>query len=167
MAGDRMKQVHGQTELGHAGHDRLSGKVTFAAWIRVEGLIPHRGPALLVESIAEVRPDRIVCWGRVPPESPFAAEGKAPAFVGLEMGAQAAAVLEALGRGEPEDGGGPRVGYLVGIRDARLAVDLPVGRRLRVTARAAGGAPPLALYDVSVEDDGVEFARGLLSTYAA
>ena len=131
----------------------------------IESLLPHRGPALLVESVAEVGANAIECWGRVPPESPFAADGKAPAFLGLEMGAQAAAVLEALQRLQ-EGASRPRVGYLVGIRDARFAGELPVGHRLRVLARAAGGAPPLALYEVSVREDGVEFARGLLSTYA-
>jgi predicted hotdog family 3-hydroxylacyl-ACP dehydratase len=131
----------------------------------VEALIPHRGAALLVEAVDSVSPDGISCWGRVRPESPFAAEGWAPSFLGLEMGAQAAALFEALRREHHE--GGPRLGYLVGIREASLSADLPVDRRVHVTARAAGGAGPLGVYDVSVDLDGVEFSRGLLSTFAA
>lgn len=138
------------------------------AFPSIETLIPHRPPALLVEGVHALTPEGITCWGLVPRESPFAADGGAPSFLGLEMGAQAAALFEALRRRDEASGtGAPRLGYLVGIRDAQLTRDLPIGRRLRVTARPVGGAGPLGLYEVSVGEDGVEFARGLLSTYAA
>lgn len=130
-------------------------------------LVPHRGPALLLGGVERLTEDGITCWGTVPPDSPFAVEGRAPSFLALEMGAQAAAALAALRQGPTVAGGTPRIGYLVGIRDAHLGPDLPVGRRLRVRARPAGGAGPLAVYEVAVEADGVEFARGILSTYAA
>jgi predicted hotdog family 3-hydroxylacyl-ACP dehydratase len=137
------------------------------AFPSVETLLPHRGPALLIEAVDALSADGITCWGLVPSESPFAADGWAPSFLGLEMGAQAAALFEALRREHQANDAAPRLGYLVGIRHAQLAADLPVGRRLRVTVRPAGGAGPLGVYDVSVGEDGVEFARGSLSTYAA
>ena len=39
-----------------------------------DGLIPHRGPARLVQTILEdPRPDVLVCGGRIPADSAFAA----------------------------------------------------------------------------------------------
>jgi predicted hotdog family 3-hydroxylacyl-ACP dehydratase len=81
------------------------------------------------------------------------------------MAAQAAAVLEALEEGRDVR---PRIGYLVGVREARLNVsELPVGPELRVRVRVAGSAPPLRTYDVEVSTEtGTEVLRGNISTYA-
>jgi predicted hotdog family 3-hydroxylacyl-ACP dehydratase len=70
--------------------------------------------------------------------------------VGLEVGAQAAAALQALMR--PPGAGGPRIGYLVGVRAARLAARIEAGRDLRVVAVPTGGAGALAIYEVEVFD---------------
>ena len=114
-----------------------------------EGLIPHAPPALLIrtESVAVI-----------PEDNPFVKAGRAPAFVGLEAGAQAAAVLEALDRSSGE----PRIGYVVAIRNARFRTPwLTAGRPLPVTVKPAGSAPPLSIYEVSVGD----VVTGLVSTY--
>ena len=60
-------------------------------------------------------------------------------------------MLEALA---PAGGGpGPRIGYLVGVREARFATPfLPAGRPFRVTARLQGSAPPLSIYEIAVGD---------------
>jgi predicted hotdog family 3-hydroxylacyl-ACP dehydratase len=128
-----------------------------------ESLLPHGPPAFLLHAISEVAEDGIVAVAEVPPSHPLVADGRFPAFLALEAAAQGAAALEALGRrGAP----GPRIGYLVGIRDARFAVpSLPAGRRLRVTARLTGGAFPLSMYAVSLGEAGHEVAAGTLSTF--
>jgi predicted hotdog family 3-hydroxylacyl-ACP dehydratase len=133
----------------------------------VESLIPHRDPALLVRVVAEATPGEVVCIAVVSGEHPLAAGGRAPCLLGIEAAAQAAAALEALAR-PPAAPAGPRIGYLVGVREASFHLpDLPAGWPLRVKVRAAGTAPPLAVYEATVELDGVPALTATLSTYLA
>ena len=131
-----------------------------------DGLIPHRGPARLVQTILEdPRPDVLVCGGRIPSDSAFAAGGRVPAVVVLELAAQAAAVQQALAA---PAGDAARPGYLVAIRAASLrADDVAAGDRLIATVRRTGQAGPLATYDVTVNGPGgEEIASATLSTHA-
>ncbi|HKV08957.1 MAG TPA: hypothetical protein VJ725_12515 [Thermoanaerobaculia bacterium] len=129
-----------------------------------ETLIPHAPPALLVRSVEAVSSEGISCFAVIPGDHPLARDGRVPSFLGLEAAAQAAAVLEALER--RGEGGSPRVGYLVGIRDAVLRTpDLPVDRPFRVTARVHGSAPPLSMYQVALEGRNGELLAGTISTY--
>ena len=132
-----------------------------------EALIPHRGPALLLETVVEAADDRLVASATVPQGSAFAAQGLAPPFVALEVAAQAAAAFEALRRrragGDPE----PRVGYLVGARGVVLRTGLPVGFPLQVTIRLDAALPPLSTYLFEVGAGGAVAANGTISTYLA
>jgi 3-hydroxyacyl-[acyl-carrier-protein] dehydratase len=122
--------------------------------------LPHSPPARLVRGVIEASGDAIVCAAEVPPGHPLVVEDRFPSFLGIEAAAQAAAVLEALGR--TDDGPGPRIGYLVGIREARFAVPaLPAGQPFEVTARLQGGAFPLSLYEVTAAGA----VTGSISTY--
>lgn len=126
-------------------------------------LIPHAPPALLVKAMLEATPEGASAVALIPRDSPFVQDGRAPAFVGLEAGAQTAAVLEALGRSG--DGGGPRIGYVVAIRNARFrSAWLPADQALRVGVKPAGSAPPLSIYEVRVGGE-TELVTGLVSTY--
>jgi predicted hotdog family 3-hydroxylacyl-ACP dehydratase len=128
-------------------------------------LIPHGGPARLLESLVERQPGSVVCQGRIPAGSPFAEGGRAPSYLALEMAAQAAAVLEALRR-SGSGAAGPRVGYLVAVREARLHLpEMEVETAFRATVREAGQAPPLGVYEFRVERDGRLYATGTLSTF--
>ncbi len=125
------------------------------------GLVPHAPPALLVQAVLDVSADGASAIVQIPADSPFVVAGRAPAFVGLEAGAQSAAVLEALDRsgGEP----GPRIGYVVAIRNARFRTPwLPAGTPLGVTVKTAGGTGPLSIYEVSL---GGGVVTGMVSTY--
>jgi 3-hydroxymyristoyl/3-hydroxydecanoyl-(acyl carrier protein) dehydratase len=127
-------------------------------------LVPHAPPALFLRHVIEAGPEGIVCAVEIPSAHPLASEGRVPAFAGLEAAAQAAAILEALGRSGEE--GGPRIGYLVGIRDARFqSAFLPADRPLRAEARLHGSVPPLSMYRVSVQGAGGEIVTGMISTY--
>lgn len=126
----------------------------------VADLLPHAPPARLVLGTLETSPEGIVAVAEVPPGHPLVENGLAPALLGIEAAAQAAAVLEALQRSNAP---GPRIGYLVGIREARLLGAFPAGRPFRATARLQGGAFPLSIYEIAVE--GV--VTGTISTYAA
>jgi 3-hydroxymyristoyl/3-hydroxydecanoyl-(acyl carrier protein) dehydratase len=123
-------------------------------------LLPHTHPARLVRGVIEASEDAIVCAAEVPLDHPLVVDGRFPAFLGVEAAAQAAAVLEALARRDQEPG--PRIGYLVGIRDARFASPaLPAGRSFEVTARLQGGAFPLSIYEVTAAGA----VTGVISTY--
>jgi 3-hydroxymyristoyl/3-hydroxydecanoyl-(acyl carrier protein) dehydratase len=130
----------------------------------VASLVPHAPPALLVHSVLDISAEELTALAVIPPASPFVTDGRAPAFLALEAAAQGAAVLEALGR---RDAPGPRIGYLVGLRNARFSVPwLPAERPFRITVRLSGSAPPLSIYEVTVEGGGgIELARGTLSTF--
>jgi predicted hotdog family 3-hydroxylacyl-ACP dehydratase len=121
----------------------------------------------LVRVIVEVAPgcDRIRCIAVIPPDNPLATGDRAPAFLGLEAAAQAAAALEALSRREGDPG--PRLGYLVGVREATFhSLDLPTLEPLTVTVQAAGSAPPLGVYEARIESqDGQVLVTGTFSTY--
>lgn len=127
-------------------------------------LVPHAPPALLVRSLVEASATGATAIAMIPEDSPFAAGGRSPAFVGLEAGAQTAAALEALDRRTKAEAG-PRIGYVVGIRNARFSVPwLPTGQALPVTVRPAGSAPPLTIYEVRLGRE-PELLSGLVSTY--
>ncbi len=150
---------------GPAPEDSIAGEPAFTAtdFPPPESLLPHGPPALLLHAISEVAEDGIVAVAEVPPGHPLVVDGRFPAFLALEAAAQGAAALEALGR---HGASGPRIGYLVGIREARFAVpSLPAGRCFRVAARLTGGAFPLSMYAVSLSEAGRELAAGALSTF--
>lgn len=126
----------------------------------VGDLLPHAPPARLIRGIIETSLEGIVAMAEVPPGHPLVVDGLAPALLGIEAAAQAAAVLEALQR---TDAPGPRIGYLVGIREARLLGAFPAGRPFRVTARLLGGAFPLSIYEIG----GKGIVTGTISTYVA
>jgi len=131
----------------------------------LSALLPHAPPARLVRSLVEAPAGGIVCQAAVAASHPLAAGGRFPAFLGIEAAAQAAAVLErieALARREAAPV--PRIGYLVGIREARFALpSLPVDLPFRVTARLQGSAPPLSVYAITAGGA----VAGTLSTFLA
>ena len=130
----------------------------------VADLVPHAPPALLLAEVLAAGAGGILCTGSIPADHPLAARGEAPGFLAIELGAQAAAALEALAR---HPGGRPRIGYLVGVREAHVSARLPAGRTLRVSAVAAGAAAALAIYDIAVSEQGVAapLAAGTISTF--
>lgn len=123
-------------------------------------LLPHAHPARLVRGLIETSGDAVACAAEVPLDHPLVVDGGFPAFLGIEAATQAAAVLEALGRRDQEPG--PRIGYLVGIRESRFAFPvLPAGQPFEVTARLQGSAFPLSIYEVSAAGA----VTGAISTY--
>ncbi len=131
----------------------------------IETLLPHRAPALLIVACTESG-EGLRCTGRIASASPFAANDAAPAFLGLELGAQAAAVLEGrarAGAGEPPVG----MGFLVGVRSVRFhRARLPVETDLAVEVEPVEAAPPLRTYRITVAHRGVPCVEGLVSTWS-
>lgn len=116
-------------------------------------LIPHRPPMRFVDEIVGEENGAIVCRGRIPIE--FSAGGSASPLLGLELGAQAAAVMGALQRWPATEGTpAPPIGYLVSVRVAEIsAPSIPAGQPLTVRVRTAGSVYPLARYEISIYAD--------------
>jgi predicted hotdog family 3-hydroxylacyl-ACP dehydratase len=132
----------------------------------LDDLLPHRPPMRFVEAIEAETDGGVVCAVSVPTLCGFTERGSAPALVALEMAAQAAAVSEALHRFHGEDGGGARIGYLVGARNVRFArARVPAGVTIFAAVRLAAIAPPLSIYDFEVEDATGVVASGTLSAW--
>ncbi len=159
-------------EVTHQGKTVSSGAVTLDGggsgdWEEPAGmgelpvLLPHAPPARLIRGVITAEAERIVCAAEIPPDHPLAVAGHAPAWLAVEAAAQGAAVLEALAR---EDDPAPRIGYLVGIREARFTTaPLPAARPFQVSARLAGSAPPLSVYEIAAGGA----MTGTVSTYIA
>lgn len=129
------------------------------------GLVPHTGMARLLTEIVLDGPGFIEAIGVIPARYPLMTPSGAPCFLGLELGAQAAAALEALTR-LAEDEDGARIGYLVRIREAEfLKPTLPADTPLCVTARLERSVRPLGIHRVCVRVGRVDFLRAVLGTY--
>lgn len=127
--------------------------------------LPHKPPALLITEVVEASPEGSQCLARVPADSPFAADGRFPAFLALEMGAQGAAAGEASLAGE--DGGAPQAGFVVRIARARFeATDLPLEANYAVHTALLRAAPPLRTWSCRVELAGAIVAEAEISTFA-
>lgn len=132
----------------------------------VESLLPHGGSALLLTNVLRFGPDFLEGEGHLPAIHPLVAGEVAPCFLALELGAQAAAALEALLRRERSADASPRIGHLVRIREAELLrATIPAGPTLRVSARLEGAAGPLAIYRIVVGIGQVDYLRAVLSTH--
>ncbi len=127
-------------------------------------LLAH-GPSMrLVDEILEMSEEALKCRARVPSGSPLASESASPCVVGVEMAAQAVAMHRSLTDG---GGGPPRQGYLVRVRDTKLRfARLPVDEALHVSVQWRAAAPPLFLYDVTVDDGTMEYLSGTIGIYA-
>lgn len=131
------------------------------------GLLPHQRTARLLTGVLRHDADAIEAIGVIPADHPLANRNGAPNLLALELGAQAAAALEALSRQGDSGHGEPRVGYLVRVRDAAFTTGLlPAGVPLSVTAVLEDAAPPLAMYRVTVSHGDEPLATALLSTYS-
>ena len=137
-----------------------------AALPSLDELLPHRAPMRLVTSIVGESADGLDCAACVPADCALVHEGRASILAGVEAAAQAAAVWEAVRRSREAKNAGPRIGYLVAMRDVELsAQDIPAQRPFCVGVRLEAAAPPLTHYRFSVSLDGSALAQGLFATY--
>ena len=167
---DQVLASQGRVETGRCGESDPApgvGEVADGAFPPPAALIPHRGPALMLAGVCEASEDRLVARAVVPRTSAFVSEGTAAPVVALEVAAQAAAAFEALRRGLAGGPRAPRVGYLVGARDAAFSSAPPVGSPVQVSIGLDAAVPPLSTYRFEVEAGAVAVARGVISTYLA
>lgn len=108
-------------------------------------LLPHRGPALLLDEVIAHAPERVTCRVTLREGAAYACDGRVPAIVAIEYMAQTIGAwvgLRALARGEPV-----RIGFLLGTRELRLDVEsFAVGDVLEIDAEHVWGDSALGSF---------------------
>lgn len=128
--------------------------------------LPHRPPILCVERLSLTEGGGAACAVRLPIRGAFVRGDRIPAFFALECAAQSTAALEGAMRLAGTGSAAPRVGYLVGARDAAFRAPwLPAGARGTVRVALEGHAPPLAVYRFALEAGGREAASGTIQVW--
>ena len=98
---------------------------------RLDELVPHAPPMLLLDELLEAGPGFARCAVRLREDSPFVENGRVRALWALEYMGQAAAALAGLEA--RAKGSRPRNGFLLGTRELTLAVpSFEVGDELLV-----------------------------------
>jgi predicted hotdog family 3-hydroxylacyl-ACP dehydratase len=98
--------------------------------ILAEPLIPHRGRMRLIEWVKKPTPNALQAETTVKEGWPLTREGTVSSLLGIELAAQAISALSTWHRGE---GAAPRVGLLVGIKEAEFSRPrIPIGSRLSI-----------------------------------
>ena len=129
-------------------------------------LLPHGREACFLDEVLELAEREVVCGCSVPLESPYVIDGWAPAFVVLEIAAQAAAIAEAVNAVQTRRTTAPQVGYLVRVRSLVLScAKVPAGTPLRAHATLDATAPPLSIYRVRVHLDERKILEGSISLF--
>ena len=103
--------------------------------IPIEPLLPHRGSSVVVDGLLEIRENGCLAKATVRPGAWYLdIQGQMPAWVGLEMMAQAASAFS--GHRNILSGRGVRVGYLLGTRSFSATESaFPVGTELEIEVR--------------------------------
>jgi predicted hotdog family 3-hydroxylacyl-ACP dehydratase len=133
----------------------------------IEALVPHRGAMLMLESVRSADEAGIEANAAVPASAWYLDEdGSMPAWIGLELMAQAAAALAGLNGTKAKQP--PRPGVLLGTRSYRASVArFPRGARLVVAARLAGADESgFAAYDCAIHGGGATLAEATLKVLA-
>jgi predicted hotdog family 3-hydroxylacyl-ACP dehydratase len=139
-----------------------------SSWPDVSELVPHTGVARFLTHIRSVTSSAIEATGRVPTGHALSTDGLAPSFLAIELGAQAAAAMEALARRTaPESSDGPARGSIVRIRDARFVeATFPVDAPIHIRVDLVGSAPPLAMYSLKARVGDRTLVEASFSTHA-
>jgi len=144
----------------------MSGDDAFGAHPMDEWL-PHRGRMRLVDRVERCDDTSIACTAVVRPDGPFTDADGMPAWIGIELMAQAAAAW--AGARARAGGGAPRAGFLVGARryDAHVP-SFAIGAALEITATcAASGDNGMRLFDCTIAHAGRALASGRIGVFEA
>ncbi len=135
----------------------------------IEGILPHRPPALLVTGVVKNSDRAVTCSGSIPSNHPSVTNGRAPVTMAVEFAAQASGVLLGIRdspHGQPESSS--REGYLVSLRDVEFRVgSVPANRTLGVLVELQASFGNLAMFHFNVECDGEPVAGGRLGVAIA
>ena len=127
--------------------------------------VPHRGRMRLIDRVDRCDAEAIACTAVVREDGLFTEASGLPAWIGIELMAQAAAAW--AGARARAGGAAPRVGFLVGARryDAHVPF-FAIGAALDIVAVcAASGDNGLRLFDCTIAHDGRELASGRIGVF--
>lgn len=132
----------------------------------IEELLPHRGTMLLLDRVLEFGEERIRAECVPRRDAWYAdARGNMPAWIGIELMAQAIAAH--VGLVKRKEGKPVTPGVLVGTRSFRATRPaFAAGAPLSITARLSFRDPSgLAAYDCAIDGDGAPIAQATLKVY--
>jgi predicted hotdog family 3-hydroxylacyl-ACP dehydratase len=132
----------------------------------IEELLAHRGNMLLLKEVVGFTDTEVTCIALPDGAAWYAQDGAMPAWVGVELMAQAiAAHVALLAR---QKGLGPRPGVLLGTRNYQAScAAFPLGTSLTVRATESGRAGTgLASYNCAVlAPDSAPLANAILTVH--
>ncbi|MCZ4304912.1 hypothetical protein O4G98_09195 [Zoogloeaceae bacterium G21618-S1] len=131
-----------------------------------DALLPHRAPNLLISGISECSADHVTAYADIQPDQWYSdAQGGMPAWVGIELMAQAIAAF--VGMEGRRNGRPPKIGYLLGTRAYCCEQPcFPAHTRIDIKAdlvfRDDSG---LGAFDCTLHHDGMQIADATLKVY--
>ena len=132
----------------------------------IDELLPHRGAMLLLDRVLSENEKSIVAGTTVPEAAWYLDEqGGMPAWIGIELMAQAIAAHAAL-QGRLK-GAPPKRGVLLGCRSYRASMPrAAAGALLKVSAKMTlRDESGFGAYDCTIESDSAEFAAATLKVF--
>lgn len=141
-----------------------------AALPDLDALLPHRPPMRFPTRVVAVAEAGLAATATIPRDCALVgADGRAPALACVEAAAQAAALWEGVRRAtDPLAAAGPRIGYLVALRDLAFgAATVPADAPIDVAVRLDAVAMPLTHYRIEARLDGRMIVAGRVATVLA
>ena len=125
-----------------------------------EPLIPHRLRMRLIDWVKRPTQSGLQAETIVTEEWPLYNNGEVSSIICIELAAQAISALSTWRRGE---GAGPRVGLLVGIKEAEFSKSsVPVGTRLNIEINALSHVGDYAVFEGKVRSDLDSFCKAII-----
>jgi len=138
-----------------------------AAWSphEMDTWVPHRGAMNLLAAVEHCDDQTILARVVVPSQGLFVTDDGVPAWIGIEYMAQAVAAWS--GARARQEGGSPRIGFLLGSRRYEAMVSgFEVGSVLQVFAQCElMGSNGLGMFDCRITQGDRLLASGRLSVF--
>jgi predicted hotdog family 3-hydroxylacyl-ACP dehydratase len=125
--------------------------------ISAESLIPHRGCMKLIEWVKSPTPNSLEAEATVREEWPLNKDRTVSSLLAIELAAQAISALSTWIRGR---GSVPRVGLLVGIKEAEFSsACIPIGLRLKVQVEKLYQVGNYAVFQSRISSESSFFSK--------
>jgi predicted hotdog family 3-hydroxylacyl-ACP dehydratase len=132
----------------------------------IDEFVAHRPPMRLLDRIITINENEVVAETIVRADNPFFEAGRGiPAYVGLEMMAQAIAAIDGMKR---RNGGLPaKIGFLLGCRRyATHCASFAENMRLTISAKMVFSGDAMFAFDCRIDGDEGEVATAGMKVYA-